>query len=246
MNKIIALWAVPRSRSTAFQWMMKQRGDFITLHEPFGKSAYYSEERIFNAADYLPSRSEYNYQMVLQNLLLTAEKKQLFIKDMPKNFIHIVDNQFLSYFQHTFLIRHPAKMLPSYFHAWSDLPIENAGYENLYQLFENVADYTGQIPPLIDSDDLVNHPEAIVKAYCKKIGVPFIKNALTWEPPKDSKEVSWWDGGSDWHDYLSTTKGFQKQTKSFYSNVNENDVLKRLYDICLPYYEKLYTHRVLI
>ncbi|WP_293067954.1 hypothetical protein [Okeania sp. SIO2B3] len=40
-QKIIALWSTPRSSSTAFRWMVKQRGDFLVLHEPFGRSAHY-------------------------------------------------------------------------------------------------------------------------------------------------------------------------------------------------------------
>ena len=40
MNKIVALWAVPRSTSTAFEWMMRQRGDLDCLHEPFGEAWY--------------------------------------------------------------------------------------------------------------------------------------------------------------------------------------------------------------
>ncbi len=34
MHKIVALWAIPRSTSTAFEWMMRQRGDLDCLHEP--------------------------------------------------------------------------------------------------------------------------------------------------------------------------------------------------------------------
>lgn len=40
MNKILALWAVPRSRSTAFEYMMRTRGDHVCLHEPFGEVWY--------------------------------------------------------------------------------------------------------------------------------------------------------------------------------------------------------------
>ena len=40
MYKIVALWAVPRSTSTAFEWMMRQRGDIDCLHEPFGEAWY--------------------------------------------------------------------------------------------------------------------------------------------------------------------------------------------------------------
>ena len=44
MKKIVALWAVPRSTSTAFEWMMRQRGDMVCLHEPFGEAWYQGEE----------------------------------------------------------------------------------------------------------------------------------------------------------------------------------------------------------
>ena len=40
MHKIVALWAIPRSTSTAFEWMMRQRGDMEALHEPFGEAWY--------------------------------------------------------------------------------------------------------------------------------------------------------------------------------------------------------------
>ena len=44
MNRIIALWAAPRSNSAAFEWMMRQRGDLDCLQEPFGEAWY--QERI--------------------------------------------------------------------------------------------------------------------------------------------------------------------------------------------------------
>ncbi len=86
-QKIIALWSTPRSRSTAFGWMVKQRGDFLVLYEPFGGSAYYSEKRIFNRFPDITPQAEYNYQNVLQDLKVKSHKNRLFIKDFPLNFI---------------------------------------------------------------------------------------------------------------------------------------------------------------
>ncbi|MGH3730856.1 MAG: hypothetical protein ACRDTU_19185, partial [Micromonosporaceae bacterium] len=43
----IALWAVPRSRSTAFLRIMIERGDLDVVHEPF---SYLSEEGGFEMA----------------------------------------------------------------------------------------------------------------------------------------------------------------------------------------------------
>ena len=82
-QKIIALWSIPRFIYTIFLWMMRQRGDFFVLQEPFGRSAYYSEERIFDRAADITLKAEYNYQNVLQSLRLRSQKSRLFIKDFP-------------------------------------------------------------------------------------------------------------------------------------------------------------------
>ena len=47
MHKIVTLWAVPRSTSTAFEWMMRQRGDMECLHEPFGEAWYQGEQLLW-------------------------------------------------------------------------------------------------------------------------------------------------------------------------------------------------------
>ena len=38
------LWATPRSTSTAFEWMMRQRGDLTCFHEPFGMAWHQGPE----------------------------------------------------------------------------------------------------------------------------------------------------------------------------------------------------------
>ena len=40
MNPIIFLWAHPRSMSTAIERVMRERGDFDCLHEPFLRCYY--------------------------------------------------------------------------------------------------------------------------------------------------------------------------------------------------------------
>lgn len=155
-RKILALWSTPRSRSTAFMWMMAERGDFETIQEPFGRSAYYSEERIFDRTTDIVPNAEYNYQSVLQLLQKKSQQTQIFVKDFAYYFLHKVNEEFLTCFQHTFLIRNPAQMLSSYYYKMPDLEIKECGYQELYELFKLVVKHTGEIPVVVNADDLVH------------------------------------------------------------------------------------------
>src|SRR5215210_3179193 len=50
MAKPIALWAVPRSLSTAFERVFVEREDLEVLHEPFSAPYYYGEDRLSDMA----------------------------------------------------------------------------------------------------------------------------------------------------------------------------------------------------
>ena len=217
--------------------MMKNRGDFEVFLEPFGNSAYYSGESILalKTDEKIESNPEYNCQVIVQKLVSTSKEKNVFIKDFPLHFNDIVDNEFLSFFQNTFLIRDPAQMLPSYIHKWPNLTFEETSYRQLYQLFNRVVEFTGQIPPLIDADDLIRDPESIIRIFCEQVNIPFKPEALRWESPgKNVKEMCWWDKGS-WHDRLSTTEGFSEQVRPDYLTIDDSKQLSDLYKMCLPY-----------
>ena len=212
--------------------------------EPFGKSAYYSEERIIHRyTNVIKPQPEYNYEVVLKNIISTSKQGRVFVKDFAYYFNHIVDETFLSLFQCTFLVRDPSEMLPSYVHKMPDVTFEEIGYKELYQLFERVASFTGEIPPLIDAGDLVSHPTSTVRVYCENVGIPFMPEALSWQPETDNiQELSWTEG--HWLDTLSVSRGFEKTSNSSYLDINDSDRLKSLYDLCLPYYQKLYAYRL--
>ncbi len=122
-------------------------------------------------------------------------------------------------------------MLPSFYNKWADLRPQETGYREIYRLFGKVADFSGRISVLIDADDLVRQPTTTIQAYCKGVGIPFIPWVLSWEPPGAGEAIGWWDGGS-WHDHLRTSHGFHEQANPPYLNIDENDDLKRLYDLC--------------
>lgn len=244
MKKILALWAVPRSTSTAFERMMRERGDFIVHDEPFGLSFYYSQERL-NTTRYpdIEPNPKYNFGAILNQVQQDREKQPVFIKDMSYQVAPVADRDFLSNFENTFLIRNPKKMLPSLFSNWSDFTLEETGYAQLDRLFEMAKDISGQVPIVIDSDDLVHKPQATIKAYCKALGIPFIEKALEWKP-KAQAEINQWEGG--WHDYVQSSQGFKERKNKEYVRIEDSEHLQKAYNFCLPYYKKLYDNRLTI
>ena len=96
--------------------MMRERGDFSVHDEPFGLSFYYSEERR-NTTRYpdIEPNSQYNFSSILEKLKQEQETQPVFLKDMSYQVMPVAHEEFLSHFENTFLIRNPAKMLPSLF-----------------------------------------------------------------------------------------------------------------------------------
>ena len=84
MNKIIALWATPRSTSTAFEWMMRQRGDLYCMHEPFGEAWYQGEEPLCPRYKYGDKTTPgLTLESVWDNIQHLANKHKIFFKDFP-------------------------------------------------------------------------------------------------------------------------------------------------------------------
>ena len=168
MNKIVALWAIPRSTSTAFEWMMRQRGDMDCLHEPFGEAWYQGEEPLwprFKTGD--KTTPGLTLESVWEDIQSRARQRPVFIKDFPHYISHMWDAQFLSLFTHAFLIRDPAKTITSMFDKWPDFDELEVGFPEQRALFDLLTALNGSVPPVIDSDDLLEKPEAATRAFCK-------------------------------------------------------------------------------
>ena len=106
----------------------------------------------------------------------------------------------------------------------------------------NQLERDGEAPPVIDSDDLLENPQAIVEAYCNAVGIPFIEAALSWEPG-DRDEVSWYDGGS-WHANLRYSSGLRPQPRNYIDIAEAPDRVREIYDLVMPHYLHLHGHRL--
>jgi len=243
MKKIIALWAVPRSTSTAFEWMLRQRGDLTCLHEPYGEAWYQGERPLWPRATADSVRTPgLTLESVTVKLKTMACTEAVFIKDFPHYIAHMWSDELSAMFTHSFLIRHPAKTIPSMYDKWPNFHEAEVGFPEQRALFDRLADRAGAPPPVFDSDDLLAAPATVTAWWCAQVGIEFMPAALQWRPGARD-EVSWWDGGV-FHANLRASSGLAKQSRKNYIDIDHAPArVRAIYRRMLPHYEHLHRHR---
>ncbi len=240
-ERILVLWATPRSTSTAFEWMMRMRGDFVCLHEPFGPAYYRGDDRRTTRPDENPPDPGRTYASTWREIKAARASGRVFSKDFPNYIMHIADGDFLDHFQHTFLIRDPAKVLASMYTHWDEFTMDEASFEDLHRMFDLVVERYAEIPPVIDSDDLLADAAALVRSYCEAVGIEFLPAALEWEQG-EREEVRWY--GGEWHDILQASTGLQRQSTEYRARIEDVPFLQEMYARCKPHYDALAAHKL--
>ncbi len=94
----------------------------------------------------------------------------------------VADEDFMKKFTNTFIIRDPALTLVSYHKLDPTVTLREIGFESQFKLFELAKKITGEVPAVVDAEDLLIDAGSVVKQYCEKVGVPFLPESLTWKP----------------------------------------------------------------
>lgn len=229
-DKPVILWAVPRSRSTAFERTFVERDDFEVIHEPFSTTYYLSPERRTDRLLEGTPDVRYRAERVLDDVLRPRDRR-VFVKDMAYHATAFMSRAFVGNFTNTFLIRHPRAALASLHVKHPDFTFEEAGYEQLARLYDH-ATADGTPAPVVDAEDLVRDPAGTIRAYCAAVGIPFVAEALSWRPEK-VPEFARWDS---WHRNAQRSTGLARTSR------RRRELPAHLADVyrrCLPYYERL-------
>jgi Sulfotransferase domain len=244
VSRVIALWAVPRSVSTAFEQMMRARGDFHVLSEPFAVYFYYGANRTTSRRYYYTADSKVrkgearaplhdsDWTDVLTIIREAARSTPVFFKDMAYH-LHSCNNpDFLIRFTNTFIIRHPRFALPSLIKLQPDTTFEEAGYYDQHRLMMYLTELTGEPPIVIDGQELRQAPERVVSKFCARVGVRYIPEALKWPP----KLQMGWD--PYWVKDAAASTGFWNREK-YDTQLVKSPEIRTMYDACLELYEDM-------
>jgi hypothetical protein len=252
----IFLWAVPRSISTAFFRAMMNRKKIKVLLEPYSRAYYYSTERVSKRYEKEPIQDGCTYMDIKAQCEENIPgASAVFVKDMAYYLVNRLDSPAvlpLNY-RHTFIIRDPHKTVYSLYKmslnkeltGWDHFDGNEVGFKELYRVYEMVTNELGQEPIVVDADDLLKHPEDILRQYCVKVGLEFEPGMLNWdETPQDMSVFQDW---MPWFEGVLTSKKFEPSAtkpKSPAVMPQLPGYVQRAIEENMVYYNKMFAKRI--
>lgn len=231
----IAMWSGPRNLSTAMMYSFAARGDCAAWDEPF-YAAYLKMTGIDHPMrDEIIAAHENDPDTVASMCRGAAPggKAHFYQKHMTLHMIPGIDRSFMRACQNVFLIRHPARVVASYAKKREGPTLADIGFVQQAELFDEVSDWLGHVPLVIDSADIRNNPRAALSGLCLALGLPFTEAMLGWPAGPKSYDGVW---APHWYNAVHRSTGFEDPEGALPDLPPEYE---RLADQALPYYERL-------
>ena len=236
----IAMWSGPRNISTALMRSFENRPDTVVCDEPL--YAHY----LRHVPVEHPGREEVmaahddNWQSVVERLTrLDMPGTAIFYqKHMAHHLLPHISREWLGYLVNCFLIRNPRAMLASLSAKMGRPELRDTGLPQQVEIFRLVQRDTGQIPPVIDSADVLRDPRATLGRLCDAVGIEFLEAMLAWPPGRRDTDGVW---AKYWYDAVERSTGFGSPVER---EVQLSPPLEELAQACLPFYEELAEHRL--
>jgi hypothetical protein len=242
MNPLIAIWAHPRSRSTALERVMMERGDLHVVHEPFSEIYYRREQRAQPVgASFSRTEPPPRYGEIRDDLVEQASKRPVLFKDMCYHCLsHVLrDDDFLRRTRHVFLIRDPAMSIASHYAKNPNVTREEIGYEAQAVLFQKVRALSLSAT-VIDAEELVAAPQRFAEALFRALDLSNCPEALNWEAGHRAE----WDSWKAWHVEAAVSSKMETGKTEYADTVHNNEMLTAYFDYHLPYYRQLHKERL--
>jgi Sulfotransferase domain len=240
----LAMWSGPRNLSTAFMRSWGNRADTVVVDEPF-----YAHYLQVTGVDHpgraeIIARHEPDWRRVVESLLAPAPPgvRILYQKQMSHHLLPHMGREWLDAVTNAFLIRDPGAMLLSLGEKLADFDLLATGLPQQVEIFEHVVERTGRAPPVLDSADLLERPEPMLRALCEALGVPFSDRMLWWPAGRRDTDGVW---ASHWYDRVEQSTGFEPPPAQAPAAAPPlPPAVAAIEARCRPLYEKLRAHRL--
>ncbi|TWT77241.1 hypothetical protein Pla123a_18960 [Posidoniimonas polymericola] len=202
------MWSGPRNISTALMRSWGARQDTVVCDEPL--YAYYLlQTGITHHPGWQEVVEVHEGQLPEVLAWLTgptpAGKSIFYQKHMAHHLLPGMPVEWTDQLTNLLLIRDPREMLLSLTKVFESPSLEETGLPQQLLLFQRELDRTGHPPVVIDSRDLLQNPEAMLRQVCERVGVPFDPAMLSWRPGPHDTDGVW---AKHWYDNVWKSTGF--------------------------------------
>lgn len=236
----IAMWSGPRNISTALMRAWENRDDCVVWDEPL--YGYYLDATGIphpGAAEVIADQGTDAAAIIDRCSGPIPDRKKIFYqKHMTLHLLPQLDRGWLSSLKNCFLIREPEAVIASYAAVRSEATLEDIGFVQQAELFEQVGEQCGEVPLVIDSRDFLIDPESMLRAICDRLGIEFQPQMLHWPAGQRDSDGVW---AKYWYDSVWRSTGFVTWRERSYDLDPKN---QRIASQARPHYEKLYQHRL--
>ncbi len=231
-HRVTFLWTVPRSVSTSFERMMMERGDHVVFDEPFSRAYYFGPDR--QSPRYTETLPDSSVAEILAQIDEAARERPVFVKDMAYQAVTVLGPDLLKRFHNCFLVRDPAATIRSLARRWPDFTDDETGWSHLGQV-ASLVESLGQQRVVLDANLLCADPPAVVEEWCRRMDLPYLEEAMTWEGGMRDE----WELWSEWHDSTTSATGFAPLREPPPPPTPDEPRLHEAYQAALPLYLKL-------
>jgi hypothetical protein len=130
-------------------------------------------------------------------------------------------------------------VLASYVKKRSAVSLHEIGLPQQRELFEQVSDALGAPAPVIDCEDLLQDPAAVLARLCTALGIAYLPTMLRWPAGRRASDGVW---APAWYDAVERSTGFAPPEAPAQPDLPES--LRAIADSARPYYEALAQHRL--
>ena len=228
----IALWSGPRNVSTALMYSFAQRSDMRVLDEPlFGWFLQHTGVDRPSRVEALAAMETDAAVVFREQLLGPCDRPALFMKHMANHMVGL-DYAQLEGFQNVILTRQPADVITSYIKNVETPTLLDLAYQQQAEILNYLQ--SRQLPVVVvDSRQVLQGPEATLKALCKALDSPWESAMLQWEPGARPEDGVW---AKYWYHNVHKSSGFAPWKPK---NEPVPSRLQPLLQACQPYYEQL-------
>ena len=194
----IAAWSGPRNMSTALMYAFAARGDCDAVDEPFYASFLHA-----TGADH-PMRGAVLASQPTDPAAVGADlsrpwPRHRYLKLMAHHMTPATPLDWAEGCAHLHLIRHPARVIASYGAKRGAAAEADLGYPAQAALYDRLGGV------VVDTTDLRADPEAMLRAMCAALSLPWTDAMLGWDPGPRPFDGVW---AAHWYGAVHRSTGF--------------------------------------